>query len=79
MRRGLKFMLSFLRRLGGDQRGVTVVEYALIICLIGTAAYRTESGCKTVLLTGATATVTISYPCSLSALGVTGGGHDHKG
>ena len=30
-------MLSFLRRLGGDQRAVTAIEYALIICLISTA------------------------------------------
>jgi Flp pilus assembly pilin Flp len=31
-------MLSFLRRIRGDQRAVTSVEYALIVCLIGTAA-----------------------------------------
>jgi Flp pilus assembly pilin Flp len=30
-------MLSFLRRLGGNQRAVTAIEYALIICLISTA------------------------------------------
>ena len=30
-------MLLFLRRLGGDQRAVTAIEYALIICLIGSA------------------------------------------
>ena len=30
-------MLSFLRRLSGDQRAVTAIEYALIICLISTA------------------------------------------
>jgi hypothetical protein len=71
-------MLSFLRRIAGDQRGVTV-EYALIVCLIVTAACRTDSGCTTTLVAGATATVTISYPCSLSVLGVTGGRHDYKG
>ena len=31
-------MLSFLRRLGGDQRAVTAIEYALIVCLISTVA-----------------------------------------
>ncbi len=31
-------MLSFLRRVARDQRGVTAIEYALIICLISTAA-----------------------------------------
>jgi Flp pilus assembly pilin Flp len=31
-------MLSFLRRLGREQRAVTSIEYALIICLISTAA-----------------------------------------
>jgi len=31
-------MLSFLRCLGRDQRAVTSIEYALIICLISTAA-----------------------------------------
>jgi Flp pilus assembly pilin Flp len=31
-------MLSFLRRLRSDQRAVTAIEYALIICLISTAA-----------------------------------------
>jgi Flp pilus assembly pilin Flp len=31
-------MLSFLRRLVGDQRAVTAIEYSLIICLIGSAA-----------------------------------------
>jgi len=31
-------MLSFLRRISGDQCAVTSVEYALIICLISTAA-----------------------------------------
>jgi Flp pilus assembly pilin Flp len=31
-------MLSFLRRIGGDQRAVTSIEYALIVCLISTAA-----------------------------------------
>ena len=30
-------MLSFLSRLVGDQRAVTAIEYALIICLIGSA------------------------------------------
>jgi len=30
-------MLLFLRRLGGDQRAVTTIEYALIVCLISTA------------------------------------------
>ena len=30
-------MLSFLRRLVGDQRAVTAIEYALIVFLIGTA------------------------------------------
>jgi Flp pilus assembly pilin Flp len=29
---------SLLRRIVGDQRGVTVIEYALIVFLIGTAA-----------------------------------------
>ena len=72
-------MLSFLRRLAGDQRGVTVVEYALIVCLIMAAACKTESGCTTALVTGVTATVTVSYPCDLSVLGVTGGRHDYKG
>jgi len=72
-------MFSFLRRIAGDQRGVTVVEYALIVCLIAAAACRTDSGCKTALVAGATATVTISYPCNLSALGVTEGKNDHKG
>jgi Flp pilus assembly pilin Flp len=36
--RGFELMLSFLRRLGGDQRAVTSIEYALIVCLISTAA-----------------------------------------
>jgi Flp pilus assembly pilin Flp len=36
--RGLKSMQSFLRRLSGDQRAVTAIEYSLIICLIGSAA-----------------------------------------
>jgi Flp pilus assembly pilin Flp len=31
-------MLSFLRHLRREQRGVTLIEYALIICLISTAA-----------------------------------------
>jgi Flp pilus assembly pilin Flp len=31
-------MLSFLRRLVSEQRAVTAVEYALIICLISAAA-----------------------------------------
>jgi Flp pilus assembly pilin Flp len=31
-------MLSFMRRLAGDQRGVTAVEYALIVCLISCVA-----------------------------------------
>jgi Flp pilus assembly pilin Flp len=31
-------MLSFLRRISGDQRAVTSIEYALIICLISTVA-----------------------------------------
>jgi Flp pilus assembly pilin Flp len=31
-------MLSFLRRLRGDQRAVTTIEYSLIVCLISTAA-----------------------------------------
>ena len=31
-------MLSFLRRFRGDQRAVTSIEYALIVCLIGTTA-----------------------------------------
>ena len=31
-------MLSFLRRIVGDRRGVTAIEYALIVFLIGTAA-----------------------------------------
>jgi len=35
--RGLQLMLSFLRRLSGDQRAVTAIEYALIVCLISTA------------------------------------------
>ena len=35
--RGLQLMLLFLRRLVGDQRAVTAIEYALIICLIGSA------------------------------------------
>ena len=30
-------MLSFLRRIVGDRRGVTAIEYALIVFLIGTA------------------------------------------
>jgi Flp pilus assembly pilin Flp len=33
-------MLSFLRRLRREQRAVTLIEYALIICLISTAAIR---------------------------------------
>jgi Flp pilus assembly pilin Flp len=36
--RGLKSMQSFLRRLVGDQRAVTAIEYSLIVCLIGSAA-----------------------------------------
>ena len=72
-------MLSFLRRLAGNQRKAAVIEYALIACLIMAAVCRTDSGCRTALVTGATATVTISYPCNLSALGVTGGRHDYKG
>ena len=40
-------MLSFLRRLACDQRGVTVVEYALIVCLIATVAI----GAMTTLVT----------------------------
>jgi Flp pilus assembly pilin Flp len=35
--RGLQLMLSFLRRLAGDQRAVTAIEYALILGLISTA------------------------------------------
>ena len=31
-------VLSFLRRLRCEQRAVTSVEYALIVCLISTAA-----------------------------------------
>jgi Flp pilus assembly pilin Flp len=31
-------MLSVLRRLAGDRHGVTVVEYALIVCLISIVA-----------------------------------------
>jgi Flp pilus assembly pilin Flp len=31
-------MLSFLRRLRREQRAVTSIEYALIVCLISTAA-----------------------------------------
>ena len=31
-------MQSFLRRLSGDQRAVTTIEYSLIVCLISTAA-----------------------------------------
>ena len=31
-------MLSFLRRLRGDQRAVTTIVYSLIVCLISTAA-----------------------------------------
>jgi Flp pilus assembly pilin Flp len=34
----MKLMLSFLRRIRGDQRAVTSIEYALIVCLIGTTA-----------------------------------------
>jgi Flp pilus assembly pilin Flp len=35
--RGFQLMLLFLRRVAGDQRAVTAIEYALIICLISTA------------------------------------------
>jgi Flp pilus assembly pilin Flp len=35
---GLKSMMSFLRRLCDDQRAVTSIEYALIVCLISTAS-----------------------------------------
>jgi Flp pilus assembly pilin Flp len=35
--RGLQLMLSFLRRLIGNQRAVTAIEYALILGLISTA------------------------------------------
>ena len=31
-------MLSVLRRLAGDQHGVTAVEYVLIVCLISIVA-----------------------------------------
>jgi Flp pilus assembly pilin Flp len=35
---GIELMLPFLRRFRDDQRAVTSIEYALIICLIGSAA-----------------------------------------
>ena len=35
---GIDLMVSLLRRFRDDQRAVTSIEYALIICLIGSAA-----------------------------------------
>jgi pilus assembly protein Flp/PilA len=41
-------MLSMFRRLARDDRGVTVIEYALIACLISVAAIAalTSAGAK---------------------------------
>ena len=50
-------MLSFLRRLRREQRAVTSIEYALIVCLISTAsvAALTNVGQKMLAFLGNTA------------------------